>query len=246
MIWKITTIAAIAALAAGCASQPRPENSINIIVGPDGKMTAVSSSKDPDDRAMAALLSGALNGGSGSEQNQKELTDDQIWSRDGDGNVTHIQSGATCPAQWAGFTRNRLEVFIRDGMNVGCNYGLGTTSALTFYVYEGTTLEDELESALDAMKTRQPLSRETPYHAPSVNGSYQARTLAYETASGTAMRTSVLIGKAGDWFLKMRLTCPAAEAARLEQTVGIALIGQSDRLGGAAPAATKGTTPPPI
>jgi hypothetical protein len=219
---------AFAALMAGCASEPKPENSINIIVGPDGKMTAVSSSNNPEDRAMAAILSQALNGELGVED--KALTEDQIWQKDAGGNVTHIQSGATCPAQWGDFVRNRLEVFIRDGTNVGCNYGRGSSSALTFYVYEGSTVEEELRNAFDAMKSRQPVSKETPYHMPSAAGAYQARTLVYETADRTAMRTSVLVAQAGKWVLKMRLTTLAADAKTVEQFAGVALVGQVDRL----------------
>jgi hypothetical protein len=225
MIWKNTAIAAISTLALGCASQPEPDNTITISVGPDGGMTATSSSNRPEDQALAALLSGGLG-----QPVRVQLSDDEIWRRDQTGTITHIQSGATCPSEWAGFTRNRLEVFVRDGTNVGCNYVLGGTSALTFYVYEGLTVEEELKDALDAMKTRQPVASETPYHAQSMNGVYQARTLAYDTADRRAMRTSVLVGKAGNWVLKMRLTCPAADAQRLEQTVGIAFIGQAERL----------------
>ena len=214
-------LAAFGVLAAGCQSQPK--NEMNVVVGPDGKLQFVPSSNSPEDLAIAALLNSA--------SAEADTLDKDLWITDDDDNITHILSGATCPAIWSGLEREKVTVYRPDGTDVGCNFvSRSGPTVMTFYVFNGGSVNDEINGAFESMKARQPVSRETSFTSPSSNGTYKSRTLAYEAANGTAMRTSVLVGEAGGWVLKIRLTCTAAEAPMAEQVAGLAILGPSDRL----------------
>jgi hypothetical protein len=244
MIRTSMRVGAIVALAAclgvsGC--QSKPKNDLVINVGPDGRMT-VQSSGSPEDRALAALLQLALDKEAAKDE-KAPLTEAQIWRKDDDGNITHIQSGATCPVTWAGLTRDKLSVFAADGTDVGCNFvtpNAGPTY-MTFYVYQRAGgMEEAMKEAVDGMKARQPVAKETPYFAPSSNGQYRSLTLSYKAADGTPMRTSVLLAQSGGWLLKMRLTCREDDARVAEQSAALGLMGQADRLRSPQP------LPPPV
>jgi hypothetical protein len=162
------------------------------------------------------------------------LSEAEIWRVDPDDNITHIQSGATCPGLWGGLKRDRLTIFRPDGMDVGCNYvGIDNATAMTLYVFTSAHggLDSEMKVAIDSMRARQPVAKETPFYNPSSNGGYKTYTLAYANADGTPMRTSLLLGQVnGGWLLKIRLTCRESDARKAEEVAGLAMMGQADRL----------------
>ena len=125
MIRVLSTLALAACLAAG-ACQSKPKNEMVISFGPDGKMI-VQSGGSAEDRAVAALLQQAL------DEDNKPLSEEEVWRKDADGNITHIQSGAVCPVAWGNYTRGQVSIFKPDGMDVGCNYNAPNGATLTFY-----------------------------------------------------------------------------------------------------------------
>lgn len=230
MFRGLIAVAAVA-LATGC--QTKPSNTIYVGMNADGAYNLASSGGTNEDKAIAALLQAAMNGelDFGAEDEQEPLSEEEVWRQDAAGNLTHIQSGAQCPARWGEYARGRSSIFRPDGMDVGCNYEGPDGKIMTFYVYQNTeTLREELETTFETMKTRQPVSTEAPFGATPASGSYAARTLAYEMADGTRMRTSVLLTTGGSWRMKIRLTCKADDAVRTETAAGLALMGQADRL----------------
>jgi hypothetical protein len=244
MIRAIAFAAASLALVAGCASAPKQDDALVIQVGDDGKMRVVSAGDSEEGQALAALMQAALDSdladelrGEPEDQVAPEVLDeDEIWRADAAGNLTHIQSGAQCPMRWGEYVRGRTSIFQPDGMDVGCNYGNGAGTVMTFYVYQSPeNLAVELDETFETMKTRQPVSAEAPFGGPPASKAYVARTLAYETADRTRMRTSVLLTDGGSWRLKIRLTCRADDATRTETAAGIALMGQADRLASTLP-----------
>lgn len=240
MFRAIALAAASLALAAGCASAPKKDNALVIEVGEDGKMRVVSAGNSADDQMLAALLQSALDGELGDEAGDETapeaLDEDEIWRADAADNLTHIQSGAQCPARWGDFARTRTSIFQTDGSDVGCNYEDAAGTVMTFYVYQSPeNLAVEMDQTFEAMKTRQPVSSEAQFGGPVASKAYAARTLAYEAADRTRMRTSVLLTDGGGWRLKIRLTCRANDAARIETSAGIALMGQADRLASSLP-----------
>lgn len=228
----------LAATTGGCATAKKPESAIQIVMGADGKATVIiPEGASAEDAAMLMLMQSALDGtldDTLGESDAEPLTEEQIWAKDANGNLAHIQSSATCPAVWAGMQRTDVHIFRNDGTDVGCNYGApNSATVMTFYVYataNDVTVADEARSALDTMKTRQPLAKETPYLGPTSHGQYQALTLAYDNADGSKMRTSVLVTRVGSWLLKIRLTCLASDGRIAEETAGLAIMGQADRL----------------
>lgn len=225
------------ALAAGCETT-KPDSTILVGMNADGTYTISSSGGTDEDKAIAALLQSAMNGelDLGSEDEQEPLAEDEVWSNDGNGNLTHIQSGAQCPAQWGDYTRTRTSIFKPDGTDVGCNYGARDGKVRTFYVYKSElSLVDELDGTMETIKTRQPVSTETRFGSGPASSVYMGRSLAYEDADGAKMRTSVVLADGGEWRLKMRLTCEASIAADAENAAGLALMGQSERLDASKP-----------
>lgn len=242
----------MAAALGGCAAAEKPEPTLTFAVGPDGKTIVVMPENgSADDTAMAMLMQAALDGTLADEEQEqtgKALSEAEIWSQDPDGNLAHIQSGATCPAVWATMQRMQASVFREDGMDVGYNYNRSDTgTVMTFYVFTmpgSGSLGELMDETMESLKTRQPVAKETPYLVPSQTRQYDARTLAYANADGSKMRTSLLMTKVGDWFLKIRLTCREENARVAEETAGLALMGQADRLRN--PSVQKTARPEPI
>jgi hypothetical protein len=236
-------MAAALVVLAGC--QTKPANEINVEVLPDGSYRVASSGSSEEDQMLAALMQSVLNDELKDDaEAQEPLAEDEVWRADAAGNLTHIQSGGQCPLQRGEYTRGRTSIFQPDGTDVGCNYGSPNGAVLTFYVYQNTqALADELTETFETMKTRQPVSTEAQFANQPASKAYLARTLAYEAADGAAMRTSVLLADGGAWRLKMRLTCKADDAQRIEMSAGIALMGQADRFSSPQPARTEPRTP---
>lgn len=231
MLRTFSAVAASLALIAGCQSTPKDDNATVIEIGEDGQMRVVSAGGSPEDAALAQMLQLALNGELDLGEEPAPLTEAEIWHEDESGNLTHIQSGAQCPLKWGDFVRERTGIYATDGTNVGCNYNSPDGRIQTFYVYQtDVSLADDLAEAFEAMKTRQPVSEEVKFGGGMPYAGYVARALAYKTADGTGMRTSVLLADSGGWRLKMRLTCQAKDVSRAEVGAGVALKGQSDRL----------------
>jgi hypothetical protein len=245
MLRTFSAVAASLALLGACQSTPKDDNALVIEVGEDGQMRVVSADDSPEGVAIAQMLQLALDGELDLEDEPPPLSEDEVWHEDAAGNLTHIQSGAQCPARWGEYARERTAIYAPDGANVGCNYTASGGRIQTFYVYQNDqSLADELEETFVTMQTRQPVSEEVPFANSMAFGRYVARALAYSAADGTRMRTSVLLADSGGWRLKIRLTCKATDVPSAETAAGVGLIGQADRL--ASPRQPLTASPAPV
>jgi hypothetical protein len=245
MLRTMAALVSSLALVAGCQSTPKDANALVIEVGEDGQMRVVSAGDSEEDQAIAAMIQLALDLELDNADEQEPLEEDEVWSTDGAGNLTHIQSGAQCPLRWGGYVRQRTGIYQPDGTDVGCSYSSPDGNVQTFYIYKSDlSLADELEQTFETMQTRQPISEEVRFGDNAPSGGYVARALAYATADGVQMRTSVLLTDEGGWRLKIRLTCGADDVPRAETAAGIALIGQAERL--ASPSLPPTAKPSPI
>lgn len=234
---KRMMMAAAALSLAGCGTTSGTDNDLVFLMGPDGKMTSVAPrGASEEDVRMANALTQIMNGALDDEEEpERALTENEIWRQDADNHLTHIQSGATCPATWSGLVRERTTIFRPDGMDVGCNYlSPNGPTVMTFYSFTmpgpKETLEEVLKQSAEPLKARQPTAKETPFLAPSQHGQYLAAAVAYTNVDGTKMRTSVLVAEVNGWYLKIRLTCRESDAPVAENTAGLAIMGQADRL----------------
>jgi hypothetical protein len=245
MLRTWTVALASLALVSACQSTPKEDNAMVIEIGEDGQMRVVSAGDSPKDQAMALVLQSLMNDVVKEAEAAEPLSDEEVWHKDAGGNLTHIQSGAQCPVKWGDYARGRVTTIAPDGTDVGCNYNSPDGKVQTLYIYKSDlSLADELTSTVETMKLRQPVSEEAHFGAPGAAKGYVAQALAYTTASGERMRTSVLLTDGGEWRLKIRLTCPADGAQTAEIAAGIALTGQAERL--AAPRQPLTATPAPI
>jgi hypothetical protein len=245
MLRTWTVALASLALVGACQSTPKEDNAMVIEIGEDGQMRVVSAGDSPEDQAMALVLQSLMNDVVKEAEAAEPLSEEEIWHKDAVGNLTHIQSGAQCPVKWGDYVRERVSVHAPDGTDIGCNYTTADGRIQTLYVYKSDlSLADELASTVETMKLRQPVSEEAPFGSPGASYRYVAQALAYTTASGERMRTSVLLTNGGEWRLKIRLTCRADGAMTAETGAGIALMGQAERL--ALPRQPLTATPAPI
>ena len=201
-------------------------------MGPDGELVFLTpEGADDEEAAMIALLNQLVAQSEDAEGEPEVLAEDEIWREIDGGHLLHLQSGAICASEMGSIARERELVFAPDGSDVGCNYADSARhqSYLTMYVYHRPhDAETEWQDAMLGLRTRQPGAEEVPFGMPGA--SYAAATLAYETADGTLVRSSLLLAQENGWFLKMRITCPADECLRVEQMAGVGLMGQMERV----------------
>ncbi len=155
------------------------------------------------------------------------LSPEEIWRVDAQDNITHIQSGATCPGLLSGLRRDKQTIYRQNGMDVGCSYAGGEgPTLLRFYIFTSDNggLDAEMRVASDSMRAQQPVAKRA-----TVAGAAQAyRNFALVEADpdGMATRNSLLMTQVNDgWILKVRLTCRESDAKAAEE-VAARLLGQ--------------------
>ena len=137
------------------------------------------------------------------------------------GGYEHLQTGLVCPERFDGYHRTEVATFDAYGLDVGCNYSIGTAS-LAVYL----TRRDEA-GGLDAAMTeakRELLQAGAAHHAQLLS----------ETAAhaGGLDWTVALFGEDGDmhsaiwvadlfgWTFEYRATYPAADETRMVAEIG--------------------------
>jgi hypothetical protein len=137
-----------------------------------------------------------------------------VW-RPSAGGYEHLQTGLICPTQLAGYRRTEVVTFDDYGLDVGCNYSIGT-AALTFYL----TRRDGpggLEAAIADAK-RDLLQAGAPRHAQlisetaSVEGDLKWDIALY--AEDGDLHSAIWIADLFGWTFEYRATYPASEEAR--------------------------------
>lgn len=226
-------LGALALILAGCASTPDPSGDVSMIIGTDGTYEIVDENGDPveneDMETLAQLLGQAM-----AETNQAaELADDEIWSVDSHGNLTHIQSGGICPYEWDEFTLIRPSIFRRDGSDVGCGYQSASLNAIyTFYFYRNDEpLEQHLNGAVETIKSRAPTAKPADLHYLGPGPHFYSGQVVETTVGEGTKRDAVLIADDDGWRVKLRMTYPGQFAMEHEHLGAIMLQGQLDRVG---------------
>jgi hypothetical protein len=159
------------------------------------------------------------------------LGPEEIWRVDAQDNVTHIQSGVTCPGMLGGLRRDKQTVYRQNGMDVGCNYIGDGPTVLRFYVFTSDTggLDAEMRVASDSMRAQQPIAKRAPVIAASQ--AFRNYALVETDATGTATRNSLLMTQVnGGWMLKVRLTCREADAKMYEELAARVLDDEAGKL----------------
>lgn len=216
---------------AGCATQPEPQGSvITAVHADDGSIIAVDENgNEVKDSPEADLLLGLVDA-----LQPSPLEDHEIWSVDGDGNLTHIQSGGICPYEWGEFTLIKPTIFNRNGFDVGCNYqSVALEASYTFYFYVNSEpIEQELDGVVSAIQSRTPTAQAVDLNflgpAPRY---YAGRALESSVDGGSVKRDSVLLMEKAGWRIKLRMTYEATDAIEREHLAAIMLKGQADRVG---------------
>lgn len=215
---------------AACATEPEPRGGlITAVQSEDGTLKAVDENGQEVDSLEANLMLGLLQALQG-----PSLADDEIWSVDAEGNLTHIQSGGMCPYEWGEFNLVKPTIFRQDGSDVSCNFQSSTLNAsYTFYFYRNAEpLDQELAGALNAIKTRSPTAQaaELNFLGPEPHF-YVGQVLETEIDDGGVQRDAVLITETAGWRIKLRMTYSANDAVDREHFGALMLQGQVDRVG---------------
>jgi len=214
---------------AACSTAPA-QNTDTIYFDPDSGEYSVDENASDDSRALAALL------GMAQELNQpQDLSDEEIWRSDAEGNLTHIQSGLICPVTWGGYIRTRETIYNRNGEDVSCNYGEGHSTAVTYYAYRtAMSVEDELVGIMEqVVKARHPVHADAAIlnaSAPANGFNYVGDAISYSDANGQEMKSGLVLADVANWRLKVRITYPLENAEALEAFVGASLLGQWDNV----------------
>ncbi len=227
----ISALTVPAFLLASCATAPQNEDGIiTAVQTADGSFIAVDEDgNDVSDAPESALLLALVDA-----LNAPELTDEEIWSVDSQGNLTHIQSGGICPIEWGEFTLAKPSIFNRNGMNVGCNYQSALLQAsFTFYMYVNQQdVDDELDEVLNTIKMRSPTAKEVDLHMIGPPPFYYSgRGLETEIDGGEIKRDAILAANEAGWRIKLRMTYLATDAQEMEHLGAIMLRGKMDRVG---------------
>ena len=212
---------------AACSTAPE-KNTNTVYFDPDSGEYSVGENASDDTRELAALL------GMAADLNQpQDLSDEEIWRSDADGNLTHIQSGLICPVTWGGYIRTNETIYNRNGEDVSCNYGDGNSTVVTYYAYRtAMSVEDELVGIMEqVVKARHPVYAEAAILNASASSNgfhYVGDAISYSDANGQEMKSGLVLADATGWRLKVRITYPLENAEKLEAFVGASLLGQWD------------------
>jgi hypothetical protein len=156
---------------------------------------------------------------------------DGVWRTDEAGEITHIRSGLRCAVSDADDPTQLtdLTVFPNNdkGSDVSCGFsskGKAGQTTLTLYVYlaNGRTAEQLLEEAVSAIRQAHADWKSIP--APEIGISITDQkgrrivplSARFEQSGSPAQYSSVWVGVAGLWAIKVRATYPQADAQTAE------------------------------
>lgn len=225
--------AALLPLMSACSTTEKATDTPpHIVLEDDGSFSVTDKDGNPIDDPRAESLSNALTLEMARSQT---LEDDEIWAIDSDGNLTHIQSGGLCPLEWEQFTLSKPVIFQRNGLDVGCNFQSQELQAsFTFYFYfnqENHALRAELEGASAAMKYRVPLAKSVDMQVPENPSQVMiGEAIEGQGEAQPAKRDAIVLTEENGWFVKLRMTYPAATAAALETLGSVMLLAQTEQI----------------
>lgn len=225
---------ALGFIVSGCATSPERSTETNIVLNEDGSFSVLDENGNPAEDERLQRLGQLLSQAKQAVAEPEELSDDEIWSVDPEGNLTHIQSGGFCPYEWGEFTLIRPSIFKRDGSDVGCNFqSTNLNASYTFYFYRNAEpIEQDLQGVVDAIKSRNPTAKEAGLNFLGPEPRYYlGRVLETAIDGASVTRNAALIADEAGWRVKMRMTYNAQNALEREHLGAIMLRGQLDRIG---------------
>lgn len=228
------TMAALAAAMclAACTTVPaeQEDKSTTIYVNPDTGEYAVDESASDEVKMLAGLLSMAARG-----ELDPDLPDEEILSADAAGNITHLQSGLSCPKTWARFALTDTQIYKQNGQDAGCSYEDGHGAILTLYAYQSSmTVGDELAGIMEGVvKQRHPIHEEAGMQNltdPTSATAFMADAISYKGGDGRPMKSGLALADYAGWRIKARVTYPEAIADELERFVNVVMLGEYDQV----------------
>lgn len=227
-----TGLFALGLIVTGCASTPDPTDDRTLEIGEDGAYAVLDGDGNPVDDPELERLGQALAEGLAKTDPNRELSNDEIWSVDAAGNLTHIQSGGICPLRWGEFVLNKPTIFKRNGMDVGCNFqSESLRSSFTFYFYTNSeSPKQELDGVMSAIKSRNPNGRDVALNYLGPEPQYVGAAIESVEDGAEATRDAILLTEDDGWRIKLRMTYPAEFAVEREHLAAIMLQGQIDRV----------------
>jgi hypothetical protein len=137
-----------------------------------------------------------------------------VWrTSDGD-DLVHLQSGLSCPHEYAGLHRTEAKLFDGLGFDVGCNYAAPGV-ALTVYIFRrpANTVAAAMAQAKDEYLTLGADRHPTPISEGSVGDGGLTWSTALYAEDGN-LRSGIRVAELQDWIVLYRVTYrTSAEAA---------------------------------
>lgn len=220
-------------LLAGCASAPEPTATDEATIYVDaqtGEVVYPNDNPSDEELAIGALL-GALTGVLAPEA----LEEDEILNVDSSGNVTHIQSGLSCPKTWSQLFLQDKQIYKQDGQDVGCSYQDGDGVFLTLYAYRSNmTVDDELNAIMDqVVKARHPIHESAGILNLTEAGTsvrYEADAIIFKGGDGRLMKSGLALADYAGWRMKARVTYPEAVADEFERFLTVVMLSEFDQI----------------
>ncbi|MFM9863163.1 MAG: hypothetical protein ACKVRO_06110 [Micropepsaceae bacterium] len=154
---------------------------------------------------------------------------DGVWRTDGTGEITHLASGLKCAVSGDGdpIQLKELIVYPKAALGVSCAFTHTTEAGLTdttLYVYSalGLTNEQLLAQSVGAIEMAHPDWKRTDGPSLSIEikgkaGNAVAPAAArFATAGSPEKFSSIWVGAARSWAIKVRTTYPRADATPME------------------------------
>lgn len=136
-----------------------------------------------------------------------------VWGASDHDGLIHLQSGLSCPSEYAGLRRTDVQLFDGLGFDVGCNYAAPGV-ALTIYIFrrQGNTVATAMTQAKEEYLTVGADRHPTPV----AEGSASDGGLTWSTAlysEDQDLRSGIWVAALQDWTVLYRVTYRASAEA---------------------------------
>lgn len=129
-----------------------------------------------------------------------------VWKTSGGDDLIHLQSGLSCPHDYAGLRRTEAKLFDGLGFDVGCNYAAPGV-ALTVYIFRRP--EDSVAAAMAQAKDEYLTLGADRHPTPISDGSVSDGGLTWSTAlyaEDGNIRSGIRVAALQDWIVLYRVT----------------------------------------
>lgn len=129
-----------------------------------------------------------------------------VWKASDRDGLVHLQSGLSCPSEYAGFRRTDAQLFDGLGFDVGCNYA-APGIALTVYIFrrEGNSVAAAMAQAKEEYLTVGADRHPTPVAEATVSDGGLSWSTALYSEDGD-LRSGTWVAGLQDWTILYRVT----------------------------------------